>query len=555
VSKWTEQARRRAREQAHSDKPTNGKPDSWEQPLPIGATAHCPDFPADVLPGWLREWAEAVSVATQTPLDLPAMLALATGGAALATKFRVVVRPGWTEPTNLFTVTALPPGERKSAVFAEAMAPVQQCEAEEIERMAPVIAEAAAAHRVLEARLKATEQKAAKADNAKDQQELMQEAKELAKELAAHKVPEAPQLFCDDVTPEQLARLLARQGGRMLQASAEGTAFEIAKGRYSETANFDVYLKGHAGDPLRVGRVGRDADVVDRPALSLALAVQPDVIAGLAENASMRGRGFLARFLYSLPLSRVGSRQVAPEAVPLAVSIRYRDGMLALWRTTGTVDMAGKPSPHWLRFSPEADDLMRAFEGWLEPQLADGEALSYLAGWANKLAGAAARIAGVLYVAESFETDRPWSEPVNAATVAATIRLARDYLLPHAQAAFGIMGDDPLAEDARRAVRWLQERFSESCEPVNRVNGVGISHGAVVSRRDLHANVFGGRRRVDEVDAVLALLVKLLYLRPESDPPRKGHKTSPRFEVNPALAEKGDTRSNRSQVHGNPGDP
>ena len=71
----------------------------------------------------------------------------------------------------------------------------------------------------------------------------------------------------------------------MLLASAEGTAFEIAKGRYSETANFDVFLKGHAGDPLRVGRISRDSEAVNSPALSCALAVQPDVISGLAEQA------------------------------------------------------------------------------------------------------------------------------------------------------------------------------------------------------------------------------------------------------------------------------
>jgi hypothetical protein len=59
-------------------------------------------------------------------------------------------------------------------------------------------------------------------------------------------------MFCDDETPESLSRLIAQQRGRMLQASAEGTCFEIVKGRYSEAANFDVYLKGHAGDPLRV---------------------------------------------------------------------------------------------------------------------------------------------------------------------------------------------------------------------------------------------------------------------------------------------------------------
>jgi hypothetical protein len=529
-------------------------PPEWEEPLPIGAGGSGPEFPADVLPGWLGRWVEAVAVATQTPRDLAALLVLAIAGAGLATKFRIVPRPGWTESTNLLTVVALNSGERKSNVFALAMEPVEEREAAEVARLAPVIAEAESARRILEGRLKVAEAKAAKAENPEDRAQCVREAKELAKELVARPVPVAPQLFCDDVTPEQLAHHLAQQEGRMLQASAEGTAFEIAKGRYSETANFDVYLKGHAGDFLRVGRVGREADSVARPALSAALAVQPDVIAGLAEDAILRGRGFLARWLYALPDSKVGSRQVAAEPVPADVAQGYRTGMLSLWATTGGVDAAGKPAPHLLRFAAAADALMQEFERWLEPQLGDGEPLSYLAGWANKLAGAAARIAGILHVATSFETDASWAEPISEATVATALRLARGYLVPHAEVAFALMAADPLAQDARRAVRWLQERI---CEPVNRVNGGLVSASAVVvvSQRDLHAHVFGGRRRVDEVEAVVALLVKLFYLRPEAaTPARKGHKTSPRYEVNPALAQKRGPRSHGSHGSQNSGE-
>src|SRR5262249_19597488 len=159
---------------------------------------------------------------------------------------------------------------------------------------------------------------------------------------------------CDDVTPEKLTSLLASQGGRMLQASPEGTAFEIAKGRYSDAPNFDVYLKGHAGDTLRSGRVSRGSDFVEQPALSLALAVQPDVIRGLSEQASMRGRGFLARFLYAMPASRVGQRVIAPDPVPEGVAAEYHENMLRLWRLRPTVDETGNTVPQWLQFAPDA---------------------------------------------------------------------------------------------------------------------------------------------------------------------------------------------------------
>jgi hypothetical protein len=454
------------------------------------------------------------------------MLALGIVGAGLAKKFRVVIRDGWSEPTNIYVAVALLPGERKSAVFADAMGPVELYEREEAERMQPIIAEAASEHRMMEARLKQSETKAAKATDAIECEILKDEAKKLAKDVAEHVVPEVPQCFCDDVTPEKLANMLAQQGGRMLLASAEGTAFEIAKGRYSETANFDVFLKGHSGDPLRVGRISRASDFVEQPALSCALAVQPDVIRGLAEQASMRGRGFLARWFYAIPISCVGFRQVAPPAMPEDVPLYFQQGMLSIWRLTGTVDAFGSPAPHRLRFSPEADQVLREFESWLEPQLADGEELSHLAGWANKLAGGIARLAGILHMAQCVAKGE-CEQVIDAPTVAAAVKLGRDYLLPHAQAAFGLMGADPRIETARSVLAWMARQV-ECIEYVE-------TDPPTFSRRDIHQ---GCRRRfgsVEDVDPVIDLLVKCCWLRQVGDGRPGRGQPGPRYLVNPAI--------------------
>jgi putative DNA primase/helicase len=502
-------------------------PAPWEEPTPLTQSLQVSRCPVDVFPEWLAQWITAEAHATQTPPDLPAMLSLAVCGAALAKKFRVLVRTGWSEPLNLFSVTALPPGDRKSAVFSDVITPVLEFERGEQERMAPIIAELASEHRVLENRLKATEQTAAKTGDPTEAMQLKEEAKRLAKELAAHQVPDPPQFYCDDVTPEKLAKLLAQQGGRILQASPEGTAFEIAKGRYSETANFDVYLKGHAGDPLRSDRISRDKDAADQPALSVALAVQPDVIQELADQTSMRGRGFLARFLYSIPRSRVGCRTIAPAPVPEPVSRKYREMVLALWELPGTVDQTGKPAPHLLHFSREADAALREFERWLEPQLAEGEELSYLAGWANKLAGAIARIAGILHVADAVGRGMSWSTPITEKTVAKAIRLGRDYLIPHAKAAFGIMGADPRAELGNQVLRGLRRRVEE----VESVEQAPLA----VSRREIHQAHRGLFKTADVLDPVLDLLVKHGWLQPTGKGERgRGHR-GPTFWVNPAV--------------------
>jgi hypothetical protein len=518
-------------EQVQGQAATPGDTEPWEAPFPLGQAYAVPPFPVDVLPPRLAAWVRAEAATTQTPPDLAGLLALDICGAGLAGKFRVMVRPGWAEPLNLFVVVALPPGDRKSAVFADAIAPVQLSERQEQDRLIPIIAELAAEHRVLEKRLKVAEEQAAKATTPEKIEEYRAEVKDLAKQLAAHHVPELPRLFCDDETPESLGKLLAEQSGRVLQASAEGTALEIAMGRYAEKGrpNFDVYLKGHAGDPLRVGRVSRGRDTVERPALSVALAVQPDVIRGLAEHACMGARGFLARFLYALPQSTVGRRAIKPPPVPLAVRDGFHGMVLDLWRLPGGIDEKGQPAVQWLEFSPEADRLLEDFERWLEPRLAPGEELSHLAGWANKLAEAVARIAGVLHMAGTAGEGQAWNAPIAAATVAAAIRLGRDYLLPHALAAFGLMGADERLEDARAVAVWLGKH---SVHSVHSVQGA-----VVVSQRDIHYAFRGRFKTAKDVESVIKLLEEHGYLRPVFQPPAQGpgRRPSPRFEVNPLI--------------------
>jgi hypothetical protein len=504
--------------------PREGASEPWALPVPFHQPGDLPPFPAALLPPWLAAWVLAEAEATQTPPDLAGCLALAVAGAAVARKVRVRIRDGWTEPADIFAVVSLPPAERKSAVFAHATAPLLDYEAAERQRMAPLIAEKASEHRVLEARLKALETKLAKSDDAAEADRLRDEIKRVVRELDEHVVPDPPQFFCDDVTPEALVRLLARQGGRMLLASAEGTIFEIAKGRYSETANFDVFLKGHAGDPLRTDRVNRGREAVDHPALSCALAVQPDVIAGLAEQASLRGRGFLARWLYALPDSKVGQRKTAPSPVPGAVAQDYRQGMLWLWGLAPSA-VQGQEAGRDLPFTEGADEALRELERRLEPRLAPGEPMSYLAGWGGKLAGACARLSLILHMAATLGTGEPWTDLISRQTVETALVLGEGYFLPHAKAAFGQMGANERSQDALRVVEWLAKRANP--ETLKALKG-----SAVVVKSDIHSGVFGGSRSAEDVSAICNALCEHGYLRPTVPAWRRN---SQRFEVNPLL--------------------
>jgi hypothetical protein len=104
------------------------------------------------------------------------------------------------------------------------------------------------------------------------------------------------------------------------------------------------------------------------------------------------------------------------------------------------------------------------------------------------------------------------------------------------------MGADPRMEDAKRAAKWL----ANSVNSVNSVTGGALS---IISKRDLHANVFSGRKTVDEVEGIIDILLKHYYLRPVPETTRSGpgRKPSQRFEVNPALRGRNETEHPPSQ--------
>src|SRR4051812_10663569 len=304
--------------------PQTPPPAPWpESPTPFGQP-ELPEFPVRAFPNWLSNYIRSQARATQTPTDLAALLSLAVLATACAG--RVVVNPwgDWHEPLNLFTIVALPPGHRKSAVFASVVHPIQQYEAQAALESAPQLAQARRARHAAEQALLRAETALALASDA-ERDNLLALAQRRADDLEAAPLPVVPRLIVDDCSPERLAMLLHQQGGRLAILSPEGGIFDLIAGRYSTTGapNLDHILKGHAGDPIIVDRVGRPGEIIPRPALTIGLAVQPEVLRGLIARPGFHGRGLLARFLYALPHATLGHRAINVEPVPDSLREAY----------------------------------------------------------------------------------------------------------------------------------------------------------------------------------------------------------------------------------------
>jgi replicative DNA helicase len=230
---------------------------AWEPPAPFGVTGEVPSFPVEVLPGWLGDYVAAVATATQTPPDLAGMLALAVLATVTAGAVEVEPRPGWREPLCLFVAVGMDAGARKSAVFTALTRPVADFERDQAATALPGITESATLRRIADQAAAVAEAAAGKAP-ASQQEEARAEAIARAAEAAALVVPPVPRWLVDDATPEALAGLLAVYG-RIALLSPEGDVFDQMAGRYSQSGgpNLGVYLKGHAGDLLKVDRRGR----------------------------------------------------------------------------------------------------------------------------------------------------------------------------------------------------------------------------------------------------------------------------------------------------------
>lgn len=481
----------------------------WEPPVPLTAVRSLPPFPLDALPGWVADQVAAVAETFQTPPDLPGCIAFAALSTAAGGRALVRVRDGWDEPVNIYTVVVMPPSSRKSPPFRAMTAPLRHAERELVEAGRTDREHARITRATAE---RALEQAERKAVNANDPHGALAEAVDAAIEASQLEVPAEPRLLADDLTPESAATLLAAHGGRLAVMSAEGGLFATLAGRYSGTPNLDVFLKGYSGDTHRVDRLGRPPEFIDRPALTLGLTVQPAIIDELRKTKLLRGTGFLARILYSLPPNTVGSRQSRPPAPQPAIAQAYDQRLRGLVHA-----LAGWTDPAILQFAPEADDALADYQDNIEPRLDPaGGQWAHIGDWAGKLAGQAARLAGLIHIAQ--HPINPWDHPVTGDTITAA-RQFGDYFTAHALAVFDRLGTDPTIDDARHLLAWI-----ERTQPTR------------FSRREVYRDNRGGRfHSVGDIDPALSVLEDHGHIRQAPPPERtgKGRHPSPTYLVHP----------------------
>jgi len=445
----------------------------WDEPVSF-ETFDRPQFPIHAMPSVLKDMVNSVTDVTQTAIDASGVAILSMVSAAVARKFEVHLTDGdgWVEQNNLYTVIALPSGERKSAVFSHLIKPITAYERELQNRM-------------------------------------------MEEDIGPTNAPRRLARFlADDVTPQRLAELLAENHERMAVMSTEGGLFESLSHRhYGKPMNLDVYLKGFTWDPLDIDRKRSSPITLRKPALTMCIFVQPSLLQGLA--ARLTGRGLMGRFLFTVPETTRGRREIDLKTIATDVSQAYKTVITRL--------MEFDPmEPVKFELTQGAMDFFQEFRREFEPRLEGGGELSheFLRTWTERLPGQILRIASLFHVANQAANGPISLETLDRAItddcIVCAIELG-EYFIEHAKAAFGCLKSNAKQDDAKHLLEVLTRK---------RV--------VIYKKQDLWSAVKGKFHTSDLFDSALDELKVRGFVRVDKVKAQRG-RCGTRIECNPRM--------------------
>lgn len=478
-------------------------------------------FPVEHLPEEIKPYIEAAAESLQVPVDMIASFIITILSLCVQGKFWIKAKTDWEESLNLYIVVVGRPSERKSPALKETVRPLFKYMTEENEKRKPAISEYGLKKKILTGKLKHIQESLSKAGN--KTKFTMQDAIDCQKELDELEDSKVNRLklILDDVTPEALVKEMEANCERMGIISAEGGIFGMMAGRYNANTNIDIFLKGYSGEYYSSVRVGSGGATLEHPLLTIGLAVQPQVISDIMDDKNFRGRGLLARFMYSIPTTRVGKRVYRSKPISPVIRADYEKLVYDLL----SIDDLGGFAERIIRLSPEADSISEEFNQWIEPRLTSE--FEEIEDWAGKLHGNTMRIAGVLHVAKHKLNSV--NVPLEADTMRSAIAIGK-YYLEHSKAAFDIMGlSDPQdVQDAKYIISRLEQN------DLNDFNDFILKRDAV--------RLCQRFKNAEEMEPGLNVLVEHGYIAIVKDKNGKRGRPSEKIYINPEYIRYKETR-------------
>lgn len=460
----------------------------WTAPdmsvLRQGITA--PKFPETLL-GDLAPIVRDLAASAGSPVDFVAVSLLSMAASVIGSKRRLRPYPEseWAEPAALWIGLVCPPSLGKSPAirpFSKILSRLQGeylIDYEEVRRSWQTEVERAKAEQ------KAWQDSVAEAAKSGDPSPLMPPAAVEPKE------PVARRFFCNDTTPEALAKILTgnRQGVAVI--ADELATFFASFERYNGDSR-GFWLAAYNGDPYTIDRK-TNPEPIHLPFLGVSVlgGIQPSKLASALKGPN---DGMPARFLWVWPEAPPYIRP-AKAADVSALESAFRALDLIPWGS----DERGEVAPITLGLDGYASAVFEAFDKSIREELRDASDTLLMAA-VGKMPGMAARLA--LIVEYLNWAARGAAEPreVTGATMEAVCAFLSDYARPMAERTYGDAALPESDHRTARLARWLRKA---------RVERFNATHDVLRNRA-----TFGFKSK-EEMAESLTALVEAGWIRPD----------------------------------------
>lgn len=308
-------------------------PEPWGEIASLdGNGAELPPWPWDAMPPVLRNVGQSIANAYDVCSAMVGAALLAIVSISIGNKINIQIKHGHYQQPNLLFMVSAPVGSGKTPILKPLQQPLLDSQEQRLQQHASAIIQQRGQTRCTEALLRGLEHKLkSTADKPADRERIQAEILTLQSKLTDE--PAAPVIFCGDATSEALGVRLNANGEAIGVLSSEGRKIlAIAAGRYCDGGDIDLWLAGHAGDYIRIDRMGRPPIVIAHPCIAAFVATQPDAVQKLGENPALRESGFLARWLYIVSEKERGEY---PTAIVCPDALRQYNDLIAKLLTLG----------------------------------------------------------------------------------------------------------------------------------------------------------------------------------------------------------------------------
>jgi len=424
-----------------------------EPPKPLRKPLGKPEpFPISELGELLGNAALAIHDKIQAPLAICGQSVLAAATLVVQSHRDVMLPIGQKRPIGDYWLSIAGSGERKTSADNEAIAPIEQREAE---LKAQYDIDYIAWKNKQDAWDKQRDNILKDNKNYKTQES---RAAALDAMGLAPAAPLMPMLICSEPTFEGLCRLYMYGLPSVGVFSSEGGQFIGGHGMSEDNKlKTSTAISGlWDGKPIKRVRAGDGSITLPGKRLSMHLMVQPGVAATMLSDAMLLDQGLLSRFLITAPDTTAGTRfhkQAKPES---AIHLQqYHQHLLNILRLPLPL-AAGKNNelePPTISLTPKAAKAFYGFADHVEGLIKAGGRLEPIISLANKLPEHAVRLATVIALVDDF-----YIKEINHTHMAAGINLAQ-YYASEALRLFDASQLDPNLALAIRLLHHLQHSW------------------------------------------------------------------------------------------------